>query len=154
MEQQNDVSKVISRTALIENLLNQIILKYSSPRKEAFQFFWDVLLDSSIMPLGSKVKVVMAITQNLGGKLNSTPIHKVISLRNAFAHHDINAHATIAVGKTPEEDESYYMLQIITQSGKVDRKRREDALEEFNINYKLAKEALVKLKDLLENKFT
>ena len=116
---ENDVSKVIDRTALIENILNQVILNYSAPRKDAFNFFWDVLLDSSIMPLGSKVKVAMAISQELNIKLKQDSLHKVLSYRNAFAHHSLNSHPTLAVGKTPEEDKAYYSFQVIKNSGKI-----------------------------------
>ncbi|MCG2750383.1 MAG: hypothetical protein L6301_00885 [Desulfobacteraceae bacterium] len=143
----NDVSQVIDRTDLIENILNQIIEKYTSPRKDAFEFFWTILLDSSIMPLGSKIKVVMAISQRIKFKLNSDPLHKVVSYRNAFAHHGLNAHPTVLVGKTPEEDELQYILHIIKQSGKTERKSREAALDEFNANYETAKKALVDLLD-------
>lgn len=130
----NDVSKVIDRTALIENILNQIILNYSAPRKDAFSFFWDILLDSSIMALGSKVRVAMAISQELKIKLKQDSLHKVLSYRNAFAHHSLNSHPTLAIGKTPEDDRSFYSLQVITNSGNTERKSREDALEEFNDN--------------------
>src|SRR5687768_2827956 len=36
----DDVTHVINRTDLIENLLNQVIMAYCSPRKEVFSFFW------------------------------------------------------------------------------------------------------------------
>lgn len=58
-----DLVSVVNRTATIENILNQVIENYFSPRKELKIFFWDVLLDSSVMALGSKVKVAMAIAQ-------------------------------------------------------------------------------------------
>jgi hypothetical protein len=141
----NDVSQVIDRADLIENIINQIIHRYSSPRKEVFEFYWNVLLDSSILPLGSKIKVVMAIAQRLEFKINPESLHKVVSYRNAFAHHRTSAHPTIIVGKTPEEDEVKYMLQIIRQSGKTDRMSRGHALNDFNKHYKSAKEALVSL---------
>ena len=70
MSSSDDVIQVINRTALIENLLNQVIEKYSCPRKEVFEFFWDVVLDSSIMSLGAKVKVAMAISQELAVKFD------------------------------------------------------------------------------------
>ena len=147
----NDVSQVIDRTDLVENLLNQVIHKYSSPRKEAFDFFWNILLDSSIIPLGSKIKLVMAISQELDIKLKHDSLHKIVSFRNAFAHHSLNSHQTIFVGKNPDEDQHYYMLQIITQSGKTKRIRREEALREFNNHYEIAKESLVELLEKIKN---
>lgn len=147
----NDVSQVINRTALIENMLSQVILSYTAPRKDVFEFFWDVLLDSSIMPLGSKLKVVKAISQRLNIKINEQSLHKVVTYRNAFAHHALDSHPVLAVGKTPDDDQVCHMLHIIKPSGEVDRKSRKQALDEFNDNYKIAKEALVQLLDVIKN---
>ena len=141
----NDVSQVINRTALIENLLNQVIIGYSSPRKDAILFFWEVLLDSSVLPLGSKVKAVMAISQKLGVKFNQDVLHKVISYRNAFAHHATDAHPVLAVGKTPEEDTSHNMLHLLEASGKIQKIKREDAFKDFNKYYAEAREKLVEI---------
>ena len=145
MSSSDDVIQIINRTALIENLLNQVIEKYCCPRKEVFQFFWNVVLDSSIMPLGAKVKVAMAISQEINVKLDQNSLHKLISYRNAFAHHSVEAHPTLCVSKNPEEDELHYMLHIINHSGKTQRKRRDIALREFNENYEVAKKSLVNL---------
>ena len=147
----NDVSQVINRTALIENLLNQAILHYSSPRKDAFIFFWEVLLDSSVISLGSKVKVVTAISQQLKVKLDSEELHKVISYRNAFAHHATDAHPFMAVGKTPEEDKLHHRLYIMKMSGKIEKKNRKEALIEFNKSYKSARESLVRIISVIKN---
>ena len=149
-EMENDVSIVIERTALIENLLDQVILNYVAPRKEARSFFLDVLLDSLILPLGSKVKAVTAISQNFDIKLKQDSLHKVLSYRNAFAHHAIDAHPVLAVGKTAEEDTSYNMLYILRPSGKIDKFKREDAFTEFNKNYEEACERLVKFIKLIK----
>lgn len=146
----NDLSQVVDRTALIENLLNQVILKYSSPRKEAFEFFWNILLDSSIMPLGSKIKAVMAISQQFGVKLKQDSLHKVVSLRNAFAHHALDSHTTFVVGQTPDKSKEYYMLQTISHSGKTSQIRRDLALGEFNNHFKIAKETLIQLRDTVK----
>jgi len=136
---------VIDGTALIENILNQVIEAYLMPRTAAKQFLWDILLDSSILPLGSKVKVAMAISQELSTKLDQTALHSVVSLRNAFAHHATNAHPELTVGKTPDADQLHYMLQVISNSGRVTRKRREEALTEFDGSYAKAKESLLAL---------
>lgn len=147
----NDVSKVIDRTDLIENLLNQVIHNYTAPRKEAHEFVWNVLLDSSVMPLGPKIKVAMAISQNLEVKLKNNSLHKVVSLRNAFVHHGLGSHPTVFVGKTPEEDEAAYMLQIPSQSGKIRRIRKEEALDEFSTHFNKAKQSLVELLEKIKN---
>ena len=150
MATDNFAVDVIDRTALIENILNQIIETFCEPREDPFMFFWNVILDSSIMPLGSKVRVVMAIAQEMNIKLDQKSIHSVISLRNAFAHHPSNSHPVLAVGRNPEEDQSHYELQILSNSGKLSRKRRDDALVEFNSSYNSAKASLVGLLDKIK----
>lgn len=145
MSAHDDVIQIINRTALIENILNQVIEKYCCPRKEAFPFFWTVLLDGSIMPLGAKVKIAMAISQAIDAKLDQDSLHKLISFRNAFAHHGADAHPTLFVGKNPEEDELHYMLHVVTHSGKIQQKRRGEALAEFNACYEKAKKSLMDL---------
>ena len=153
MQLDNDLSQVIDRTALIENMLNQAIHNYASPRKDAFEFFWNVLLDSSIILLGSKVKVAMAISQQLGINIDQEPFHKIMAHRNAFAHHALDSHPTLAVGKTPDDDQlhHHHMLHIIKSSGKTERKSRKQALDEFNDNYEMARNSLAELLDAIKN---
>jgi hypothetical protein len=98
-----DLERIVARTALIENMLNQVVMNYCAPRKDLHSFFWDVLLDSSVMPIGSKVKVAMAVSQKLRQKLDRNALHKVMSLRNAFAHHSIESHPVIVVKREPEK---------------------------------------------------
>ena len=145
MPKQHDVANVVDRTALIENIINQVIEAFCEPRAEPFGFFWDVILDSSIMPLGSKVKVVSAIAHEVKFKLDREEIHNVLALRNAFAHHPLNSHQVVVVAKNPEENRVYSRLQILKSSGKLERKTREHALAEFNSSFKVAKESLVGL---------
>ncbi len=152
MAANEDVALIVDRMALIENMLNQVIEKFCSPRREAFSFFWEVVLDSSIMPVGSKVKAAMAIAQELDVKLDGDALHKLVALRNAFAHHGIDSHPTVFVGKTPQDDQAHYMLHIISNSGKISRKRRVDALDEFNSAYGIAKQSLIDLHRSIQEK--
>ena|GEM_PF-3389633 len=128
----SDLVHVADRAALIKNILNQVIEDFCEPRRERCMFFWDVILDSSIMPMGSKVKVVSAIAQELEFKLEKDALHQVMALRNAFAHHKTESHPVISVGKAEEDSKIHYELHILSSSGKFSRKRREDALSEFN----------------------
>lgn len=96
--------EVIDRTAHIENLMNQVIEGYCGPRKDRFDFFWSILLDSSIMPLGGKVRAVSAIAQQLKFKVDASQLHNILPLRNAFAHHDTSSHPLMVVGRTPRTE--------------------------------------------------
>ena len=152
MSEHSDLVHVVDRAALIENILNQVIEDFCEPRKDPFMFFWNVVLDSSIMPMGSKVKVASAIAQELEFELAQDALHKVMALRNAFAHHKTGSHPVIKVGKTEEDSQVHYELQVLSNSGKLSRKRREDALSEFNEAFRIGKETLVALKVAIKAK--
>jgi hypothetical protein len=145
MSEIKDLVHVVNRTALIENILNQVIEAFCEPRQEPFGFFWNVVLDSSAMPMGSKVKVAMAISQELNFNLDQNALHSVLSLRNAFAHHKTESHQVLVVGKTPDEDRVYSQLQILSNSGKLTQRCREDALKDFDAAYEIAYTSLVSL---------
>lgn len=121
------------------------MLNFFAPQKRTSSFFWEVLLDSSIMPTGSKVKAAMAIAQKVKYKLDQKALHGVMSLRNAFAHHKVDSHPMLTVGRNPESGQVYYRLQIVSNSGSVSQKRRDHAFAEFNSSYATAKESLEKL---------
>lgn len=140
-----DLIDVIDRTATIENILNQIIENYCAPKKDRFAFFWDVLLDSSIMPIGSKAKVAMAVAQQLNFKLDKDAIHNLIALRNAFAHHQTGAHPVLLIGKTEADDSMQFELQVISSSGHITRTKRNEAYARFNESYTKARLSLVAL---------
>lgn len=144
-----DLVMVINRAGLIENLFNQIISDYVAPRKHAWYFMWSVVLDTSIMPLGAKLKVVMAISHELRYKLPKDALSKVIQLRNSFAHNTTDAHPVLMVGKTVEESYFYNLFYTLDSNGVLKKVKRDQALEMFNASYETAKVALVELKDLV-----
>ena len=146
----NDISQVVDRTDLIENLLNQIIVKFLSPREEILPFFWNVFLDGSMISMGTKVRLVILIAQEIKFKLDQDSIRRVNNLRNAFAHHGLQSHPTTIVGKTPDDDKQSYQLQVITSSLKIKRMSRSEALEDYNKNYNSAKKTLVEMIKALE----
>jgi hypothetical protein len=150
MSEETDLVNVVDRAALIENILNQVIEDFCEPRKEPFMFFWNVILDSSIMPMGSKVKVAAAIAQQLSFKLALNALHQVMSFRNAFAHHKTGSHPVITVAQNAEEGTVRYELQVLSSSGTLSRKGRQDALSEFNAAFSTAKESLVALKEAIK----
>src|SRR5690606_14194925 len=76
--------EVVDGTAQLENIMNQIIEGYCEPCRDRFTFFWTVVLDSSVMTLGGKVRVVSAIADQLDTKIESGKLSSVLSLRNAF----------------------------------------------------------------------
>lgn len=154
MSEHSDLVHVVDHTALIENILNQVIEDFCEPRQERFMFFWNVILDSSVMPMGSKVRVAAAIAQELDFKLDQNALHKVMALRNAFAHQKTSSHPVISASQADEESKIHYELQVLSNAGKLSRKRREEALSEFNAAFSVAKGNLVALKASIKAKRT
>lgn len=148
-----DVVDVIDRVAHIENVLNQVIVAYCKPRKDAWEFMWSIVLDTSVMSLGAKVKVVMAVSQEMVFKLDKNSLHRVIALRNAFAHHASNAHPVFVVGRTPEENTSHLQFLVLEGSGKVSRIKRHEAFTEFNAVYRAAHDSLVHLRNMVHERY-
>lgn len=145
-----DLVLVIDRAGLIENLFNQIISDYLAPREHAWHFMWSVVLDTSVMPLGAKLKVVAAIAYELNYTFPWKALNDVIQYRNSFAHNTTDAHPVISFGKTDEETTSYNLLYTLNAQGKLKKIKRHEAFELFNASYKASKAALVELKDLVK----
>lgn len=149
-----DVVDVIDRTALIENILNQVIVGYCRPRKEAWEFMWSVALDTSVISLGAKIKVAMGASEEMRLKLDKNALHSVIALRNAFAHHATSTHPVFAVpANEDEQSTSYNQLWVLESTGKITRRKREDALSTFNKDYAKAKESLVALNNAIRARY-
>jgi hypothetical protein len=149
----SDVVDVVDRVALIENLINQIIVGYCKPRKAAWEFMWSIVLDTSVMSLGAKVKVISAVSHEMNFKLDKDSLHRVIALRNAFAHHASDAHSIVAIGRTPEENSTYFQFWVLEGSGKISRIKRHEAFAEFNVKYRKARESLEKLLRMVKQRF-
>ena len=151
MTDSNDLTQVVMRTAYIENLLNQVIEGYCAPRNEAAHFFWSVLLDSSIIQLGAKIKASLSIAHEMKVRLDRNSLYKLVSFRNAFAHHKIDSHPTILVNENREEDELHFFLEVLSSSGKIERIQRENALADFNRYYEKCKVSLGELLDKIKS---
>ena len=148
MTQDAGLTRVINRTALIENILNQVIESFFEPRADTSLFFWATVLDTSVMQLGAKVKIAMAISHKMNVKLDNA-LHQVVALRNAFAHHPTESHPVLRVGKEPEEDRMDYTLHILNTSGKIKEEPRDVALSKFDEHFETAKASLVALRDAI-----
>ena len=87
-----------------------------------------------------------------GIQTRQNALHRVIALRNAFAHHSSNAHPVFVVGRTPEESTNHLQFWVLEGSGKVSRVKRAEAFTEFNAAYLAVRESLVQLKNMVHEK--
>lgn len=150
----SDLVKVVDQTAVIENLINQIIHLYVAPREHAAIFAWNVLLDTSVITLGAKLKVVMAVAQEVMFKLEKNSLHQLLSLRNAFAHNSTNAHLVLQIGEEGEPHSMYNELWILGSSGEHEILKRHEALEKFNKHYELSDSSLTLLLNVVKEQLT
>jgi hypothetical protein len=134
-----DLERVVTRTALIENMLNQVVTNFCAPPETLHRFYWDVILDSSVMSTASKVKVAMAIAQKLRYKLDKNALHRVMALRNAFAHHTVDSFPVFVVARDPDKGSVRYELQVLDNEGRLTRTPRNDAVEQFDTAFEEAK---------------
>jgi hypothetical protein len=149
-----DVVEVIDRAALVENMFNQVIVGYCRPPRGACEFMWSVVLDTSVMSLGAKVRVVLAVAQEMRIAVEKDALHSVISLRNAFAHHATHAHPVLEVpAKRGDKTVAYKELWVLGSSGKIRRLPRHEALADFTAQYEKARTSLTELIDAIHAKF-
>lgn len=84
MNYEEKIGDVIEKTKHIEYILNCIIGNFVSPKEVGF--FDNIILNSSIIPIGVKVKIIKTICKIHNEDYNLDNLHKLINLRNLFAH--------------------------------------------------------------------
>ena len=141
-----DLVKVVNRSAHIENLMNQVIEGFCAPRKKAASFMWLVLLDSSIMPMGSKVKVVATIANILGCEFERERLNRLLTIRNAFAHNSTSGVPVVVFGANGDPGNSYSQFWTMDSSGAIKVEARHEVFNEFNEKFTIVKNSLLNLR--------
>ncbi len=123
----------INRLMQIEYEINRIIINQIKPaNKEAFE---DIILHSSIMDWGSKLKVISNF--KTVDKKVIDKIRTLVSIRNGFAHapisETISAFVTPATADLPESISGTVetTLQVMNSQGEIKSKVAYDYLVEF-----------------------
>lgn len=111
--------------------MKAIIEAYVEPRADREAFFRAYVLNNAIVPFAAKMKLVFAINKDLQlVKLEANAFHKVMSLRNAFAHNDLIS--GIRVDETARSDEgSAVVLESVRGDGGMETVTRDAAYQEF-----------------------
>ncbi len=99
---------VIDRIYQIETSIDHIICKYYEPAKK--NEFKKIILNSSIISLGGKVKILA----NISGfdKKIITKIQKITSIRNAFAH--LPTFESCKINGVTDENKNFEITEIIS----------------------------------------
>jgi hypothetical protein len=145
-----DLVKVVNRSAHIENLMNQIIEAFCAPRKKAASFMWLVLLDSSIMPMGSKMKVVATIANILGCEFERVNLNRLLSIRNVFAHNSTAGVPVIVFGANGEPGHGQSQFWTMDSLGAIKVEFRHELFREFNEKFDVVKASLLSLRDAVK----
>jgi len=103
---------IITNFLQVEYKVDDIILVYTEPNNK--EFFKKYILNTSILPFGNKLKLLMNIMRLNGMTEKSItdelkPIRKLNSIRNAFAH--TNANLSIS-GSFDEENKKHEITEI------------------------------------------
>lgn len=99
-DKDNAISDVIQKLNEIESLMKSLIISYIQPEKSKKEFMEAYLLHSTIISFGSKLKIIKQINANQTEKWFSSfdNFHKLINIRNAFAHsttHNMEGFASV-----------------------------------------------------------
>ena len=78
------IGNVIESMKGIEYFIDCIIINHINPKNT--DFFRHVILNSSIISIGAKIKLINTICMKKGRNYDSDQLHQLISIRNLFAH--------------------------------------------------------------------
>jgi hypothetical protein len=123
---------VIDRLLEIEHRINEKIVNHFSPKDKTE--FTQVMLNSSVLDMGSKIKVL----SNIGTLDNKglEKIRKMCSIRNGFAHAPIlTAHKIVITEKGIDDVDvgatSKDIVSVMNARGKIEAKNAFDELVKF-----------------------
>jgi len=131
----------IDRLQQIEYRINEKIIDHFKPNNKSD--FERILLNSSIMDIGSKLKVLRNI--NVIDKLTIEKIRTLASIRNGFAHAPITEHVDVFINTDeathgPSKVLVQTMIEVMNSQGEIKSKNAYKYLVEFlEINNELRK---------------
>ncbi|MBA0882753.1 hypothetical protein [Flavobacterium undicola] len=117
----------------IEEAINQLIILYFKPEKEAE--FRSIILNSSIINSGAKAKILNNLPEFDNKLINN--FQRIVSIRNAFAHSAMTNNAVVKIenvgGEIKFEVESLTShLEVMNSSGQLKTNSVKDLVEEYS----------------------
>ena len=83
-ESEQKIGNVVEKIKSIEYLLDCIIINRIEPKD--LGFVQNIILNSSIISIGGKLKIIKTICKEKGKNDNFQDLHRLINIRNLFAH--------------------------------------------------------------------
>ncbi len=134
---------IINRSIEIEKLMDSIMLAYFNPENAGN--FLQVVLHSSVMHYGGKVKVLIVIGID---KSMSEDLRSIGRIRNSFAHTNISGKMPITKTHDKLETNSEEVLRVMNANGELKAIPFKKLMQEFLLIYKRVEP---KLKELIKN---
>jgi hypothetical protein len=145
-----DVVYVISVFNAVEESLTRLLIRVIAAPKEKEGFLKDILFNNAILPFSAKVKLLRHIQAvNDWPKIDANAFHRLMHIRNQFAHSQRSHHVTVQIDKEKNESrivEDKVMISSVTGSGQLIAVDAKEALEEFAGLYAEVSEYLMQLR--------
>jgi hypothetical protein len=146
---------VINRFIYIEERVDDLIAKEIEAREDRKSFVREILLNTAIIPTSNKFKLIRhLIALNGWPTVNETHFHRLLQIRNQFAHVRGQVHLTANVimeeGKVVRVDgEQLLKLESLDGRGLLKKVEYRDALSEFDEHYAELRRVLHAIRDQL-----
>ncbi|HLA74421.1 MAG TPA: hypothetical protein VJM76_00730 [Gammaproteobacteria bacterium] len=127
------IGLVLDQSNRLEQIMKEIITSYIRPRERTKDFVEINVLNNSVVSFASKIKLILAINNREGlVKLDQNKLHRLLSIRNAFAHNDVISGIRVHVPHDPGQSTKVYMvLDRMKGDGGVETLSRDDAYADF-----------------------
>lgn len=124
--------------------MKRVIEAYIRPADDRRLFFRAYLLNNSVVALSAKLKLIFAINNELSlVKIDRHSFHRLLAIRNAFAHNDIGSGFRVGVPEDPQSSVSeHIVMESIKSDGSTEIITRAEALREFESVLTNVQEAL------------
>jgi hypothetical protein len=144
-----DVVYVISVFNNIEDSLTRLLIGEIGAPKEKEPFLREILFNNAILPFSAKVKLFLHLrAANNWPKIDQSKLHRLMHIRNQFAHSQRSHHATVQIDQEKNESSivnEKIMISSVSGSGQLVAVDVKDALDEFTNLYVEVSDYLIQL---------
>lgn len=127
---------VLDQANRIDYEISKIILRHLKVPKEREHFANTVLLNTSVLPSGGKIKILANIIKNEENneyKKLIEDLKNLFAIRNGFAHCILQTQIDIKLKKNGEDGSSnvYEIIQVMNSSGQLKSEKYDKYLDDF-----------------------
>jgi hypothetical protein len=149
-----DIVYVISLFNSVEESLTSLLVRVIDAPKEKEDFLKNVLFNNAILPFSAKVKLFRHLqAANNWPKIDPRAFHRLMHIRNQFAHSQRSHRATVEIDTVKNESrivDEKIMIRSVTGSGQIVAVDTKEALQEFLQCYYKVSDYLMQLRKSLK----